>query len=168
MCCIPAQATVVQEDLEKTKEELKKTMMTAHVQEPVHGESDHDESDESSAEASAELTNAAAYKDRSEEERMTEAEKNERVQKHLQVKTSFMYYRHPVQITNQEPVIRTRHGNWFQGQNQRWRLSLSLFWFCSRCRYGIGIRNQNQSYLLDLDLEQIQRGSRPGSEIGIM
>ncbi|TUE36589.1 putative ribonuclease ZC3H12B [Bagarius yarrelli] len=78
------EATVVQEDLEKTKEELKNTVMAAHVQEPVHGESDHDESDESSAEASAELTNAAAYKDRSEEERMTEAEKNERVQKHLQ------------------------------------------------------------------------------------
>ncbi|XP_053533181.1 moesin a [Ictalurus punctatus] len=77
-------ATVVQEDLEKTKEELKNTVMAAHVQGPVHGESDHDESDESNAEASAELTNGAAYKDRSEEERMTEAEKNERVQKHLQ------------------------------------------------------------------------------------
>uniref|UniRef100_A0AAR2KYC4 FERM domain-containing protein n=1 Tax=Pygocentrus nattereri TaxID=42514 RepID=A0AAR2KYC4_PYGNA len=71
------------EDLERTKEELKNKVVTAHVQEPVHGESDHDESDESSAEASAELTAAAAYKDRSEEERMTEAEKNERVQKHL-------------------------------------------------------------------------------------
>uniref|UniRef100_A0AAR2J662 FERM domain-containing protein n=1 Tax=Pygocentrus nattereri TaxID=42514 RepID=A0AAR2J662_PYGNA len=76
-------ATMVQEDLERTKEELKNKVVTAHVQEPVHGESDHDESDESSAEASAELTAAAAYKDRSEEERMTEAEKNERVQKHL-------------------------------------------------------------------------------------
>ncbi|GAA6099574.1 moesin a [Tachysurus ichikawai] len=75
---------MVQEDLEKTKEELKNTVVSPHVQEPVHGESDHDESDESSAEASAELTNGAAYKDRSEEERMTEAEKNERVQKHLQ------------------------------------------------------------------------------------
>lgn len=81
---------MVQEDLEKTKEELKNTVMAAHVQGPVHGESDHDESDESNAEASAELTNGAAYKDRSEEERMTEAEKNERVQKHLQVRTSYM------------------------------------------------------------------------------
>lgn len=79
---------MVQEDLEKTKEELKNTVVSPHVQEPVHGESDHDESDESSAEASAELTNGAAYKDRSEEERMTEAEKNERVQKHLQVRRS--------------------------------------------------------------------------------
>lgn len=109
MCCNPSQATVVQEDLEKTKEELQKTVMAAHVQEPVHGESDHDESDESSAEASAELTNAAAYKDRSEEERMTEAEKNERVQKHLQVRTSHLYYTQRLQITNQERVARTRH-----------------------------------------------------------
>lgn len=34
---------------------------------------------------SAEFTSAATYKDRSEEERMTEAEKNERLQKHLLV-----------------------------------------------------------------------------------
>uniref|UniRef100_A0A671N6Y5 Moesin-like n=1 Tax=Sinocyclocheilus anshuiensis TaxID=1608454 RepID=A0A671N6Y5_9TELE len=76
------QATLVQEDLEKTKEELKNKVVSAHVPEPVHGENDNDD-DESSAEASEELTSAAAYKDRSEEERMTEAEKNERVQKHL-------------------------------------------------------------------------------------
>ncbi|KAG9329742.1 hypothetical protein JZ751_029865 [Albula glossodonta] len=76
-------ATTVQEDLEKTKEELRNKVMTAHVAEPVHAENEHDEDDESSAEASAELTSEAAYKDRSEEERMTEAEKNERVQKHL-------------------------------------------------------------------------------------
>uniref|UniRef100_A0A673LEV4 Moesin-like n=1 Tax=Sinocyclocheilus rhinocerous TaxID=307959 RepID=A0A673LEV4_9TELE len=75
-------ATLVQEDLEKTKEELKNKVVSAHVPEPVHGENDNDD-DESSAEASEELTSAAAYKDRSEEERMTEAEKNERVQKHL-------------------------------------------------------------------------------------
>lgn len=80
------QATQVQEDLEKTKEELKNKVVSSHVQEPVHGENDNDEGDESSAEASAELTSAAAYKDRSEEERMTEAEKNERVQKHLLVR----------------------------------------------------------------------------------
>uniref|UniRef100_A0A667Y3M2 Moesin a n=1 Tax=Myripristis murdjan TaxID=586833 RepID=A0A667Y3M2_9TELE len=71
------------EDLEKTKDQLKNKMMAAHAQEPVNAENEHDENDESSAEASAELTAAAAYKDRSEEERMTEAEKNERVQKHL-------------------------------------------------------------------------------------
>uniref|UniRef100_A0A8C9VQK3 Moesin a n=1 Tax=Scleropages formosus TaxID=113540 RepID=A0A8C9VQK3_SCLFO len=76
-------ATTVQEDLEKTKDELKNKVLSAHMQEPVHAENEHDENDESSAEASAELTSAAAYKDRSEEERMTEAEKNERVQKHL-------------------------------------------------------------------------------------
>uniref|UniRef100_A0A3Q0RS57 Moesin a n=1 Tax=Amphilophus citrinellus TaxID=61819 RepID=A0A3Q0RS57_AMPCI len=74
-------ATMVQEDLEKTKEELKNKVMVP--QEPLNAENEHDENDESSAEASAELTAAAAYKDRSEEERMTEAEKNERLQKHL-------------------------------------------------------------------------------------
>ncbi|XP_068186499.1 moesin a [Antennarius striatus] len=76
-------ATMVQDDLEKTKEELKNKVMAAHVQEPINAENEDDENDESSAEASAELTAAAAYKDRSEEERMTEAEKNERLQKHL-------------------------------------------------------------------------------------
>lgn len=79
------QATMVQEDLEKTKEELKNKVMSAHVQEPLNAENEHDENDESSAEASAEFTSAATYKDRSEEERMTEAEKNERLQKHLLV-----------------------------------------------------------------------------------
>uniref|UniRef100_A0AAX7TKD0 FERM domain-containing protein n=1 Tax=Astatotilapia calliptera TaxID=8154 RepID=A0AAX7TKD0_ASTCA len=74
-------ATTVQEDLEKTKEELKNKVMVP--QEPLNAENEHDENDESSAEASAELTGAATYKDRSEEERMTEAEKNERLQKHL-------------------------------------------------------------------------------------
>ncbi|XP_028276857.1 moesin-like isoform X1 [Parambassis ranga] len=76
-------ATTVQEDLEKTKEELKNKVIAAHVQEPLEAGNEHDENDESSAEASAELTAAAAYMDRSEEERMTEAEKNERLQKHL-------------------------------------------------------------------------------------
>ncbi|XP_033834804.1 moesin-like isoform X2 [Periophthalmus magnuspinnatus] len=74
-------ATLVQEDLEKTKEELKNKVLTAH--EPINAENDHDENDESSAEASAEFSSAVTYKDRSEEERMTEAEKNERLQKHL-------------------------------------------------------------------------------------
>lgn len=75
----------MQEDLEKTKEELKSKVMVAHIQEPLNAENEHDENDESSAEASAEFTAAATYKDRSEEERMTEAEKNERLQKHLLV-----------------------------------------------------------------------------------
>lgn len=76
---------MVQEDLEKTKEELKNKVQTAHVQEPLNAENEHDENDESSAEASAEFTSAVTYKDRSEEERMTETEKNERLQKHLLV-----------------------------------------------------------------------------------
>ncbi|XP_076131133.1 moesin a [Alosa pseudoharengus] len=76
-------ATTVQEDLEKTKEELRNKVMTAHMPEAVQAENEHDENDEENAEASAELTNAASYHDRSEEDRMTEAEKNERVQKHL-------------------------------------------------------------------------------------
>uniref|UniRef100_A0A667Y411 Moesin a n=1 Tax=Myripristis murdjan TaxID=586833 RepID=A0A667Y411_9TELE len=59
-------AVMVQEDLEKTKDQLKNKMMAAHAQEPVNAENEHDENDESSAEASAELT-----------------AKNERVQKHL-------------------------------------------------------------------------------------
>lgn len=79
------QVAIVQEDLEKTKDELKNKMMASHVQEPMQGENEHDENDESSAEASADFATAATYKDRSEEERMTEAEKNERVHKHLLV-----------------------------------------------------------------------------------
>lgn len=80
------QAQRVQEDLEKTKEELKTAMSTPHVTEPMHSENEHDdEQDENAAEASAELRSEATIKDRSEEERTTEAEKNERVQKHLKV-----------------------------------------------------------------------------------
>ncbi|CAI9615003.1 unnamed protein product, partial [Staurois parvus] len=79
----------VQLDLEKTKEELKMVMSTPHVQEPVHAENEHDdEQDENGAEASAELKAEAMIKDRSEEDRTTEAEKNERVQKHLQLLSS--------------------------------------------------------------------------------
>lgn len=81
----------MQEDLEKTKEELRNKVMAAHVQEPLNAENEHDENDESSAEASAEFTSAATYKDRSEEERMTEAEKNERLQKHLLVRVHVKY-----------------------------------------------------------------------------
>lgn len=76
---------MVQEDLEKTKEELKTAMTTPHVTEPIHAENENDEQDENAAEASAELRSDATIKDRSEEDRTTEAEKNERVQKHLKV-----------------------------------------------------------------------------------
>uniref|UniRef100_A0A673WPS4 Moesin-like n=2 Tax=Salmo trutta TaxID=8032 RepID=A0A673WPS4_SALTR len=54
-----------------------------YIQDCVQG--DHDETDESSAEASAELTSPGMVRDRSEEERMTEAQKNKRLQKHLKV-----------------------------------------------------------------------------------
>uniref|UniRef100_A0A5F8HF45 Moesin n=1 Tax=Monodelphis domestica TaxID=13616 RepID=A0A5F8HF45_MONDO len=76
------QAQMVQEDLEKTRAELKNAMSTPHENEQ------DDEQDENAAEASAELRAEASTKDRSEEDRTTEAEKNERVQKHLKALTS--------------------------------------------------------------------------------
>lgn len=79
-------AQMVQEDLEKTRAELKTAMSTPHVAEPA--ENEQDEQDENGAEASADLRADAMAKDRSEEERTTEAEKNERVQKHLKALTS--------------------------------------------------------------------------------
>lgn len=53
-----------------------------------HAESEHDEQDENHAEASAELSNEGVSQLdlRSEEERVTEAQKNERVKKQLQVR----------------------------------------------------------------------------------
>ncbi|KAJ3588832.1 hypothetical protein NHX12_009686 [Muraenolepis orangiensis] len=75
-------AELVQEDLEKTKDELR-TKMASQIPEPVNAENEHDENDESNAEASAEFSSSVGANDRSEEERMTEAEKNERVQQHL-------------------------------------------------------------------------------------
>ncbi|XP_058147729.1 moesin isoform X3 [Dasypus novemcinctus] len=79
-------AQMVQEDLEKTRAELQTAMSTTHVAEPA--ENEQDEQDENGAEASADLQADAMAKDRSEEERTTEAEKNERVQKHLKALTS--------------------------------------------------------------------------------
>ncbi|XP_013928247.1 PREDICTED: moesin [Thamnophis sirtalis] len=82
-------AQLVQEDLERTKEELKSVTTTSHVSEPMQSENEHDdEQDENAAEASAELRAHASIKDRSEEQRTTEAEKNVRVQKHLKALTS--------------------------------------------------------------------------------
>lgn len=46
---------------------------------------EHDEEDEANAEASAELLSDGVSSHRSEEERITEAQKNERVKKQLQV-----------------------------------------------------------------------------------
>ncbi|XP_075887052.1 radixin [Nelusetta ayraudi] len=74
-------AIAAQEDLDKTKEELK-TAMTA----PPPPE--HDEQDETSAEASAELLSEGVLSQRSEEERVTEAQKNERVKQQLQALSS--------------------------------------------------------------------------------
>lgn len=76
--CESVQALSAQEDLEKTREELK----TAITSPPAP---EHDENDETNAEASAELLSDGVTSHRSEEERITEAQKNERVKKQLQV-----------------------------------------------------------------------------------
>uniref|UniRef100_A0AAR2JU31 FERM domain-containing protein n=1 Tax=Pygocentrus nattereri TaxID=42514 RepID=A0AAR2JU31_PYGNA len=80
-------ALSAQDDLEKTKEELK-NVMTAAVPAGGSAENEHDEHDESSAEASAELSNDGVAHQRSEEDRLTEAQKNERVKKQLQALSS--------------------------------------------------------------------------------
>lgn len=78
-------ALSAQEDLEKTKDELKSVMSATAG---GASENEHDEHDESSAEASAELSNDGVAHQRSEEERLTETQKNERVQKQLQALSS--------------------------------------------------------------------------------
>ncbi|GAB5577051.1 radixin isoform X1 [Prionailurus iriomotensis] len=85
-------AFAAQEDLEKTKEELK-TVMSAPPPPPPPPvipptENEHDEHDENNAEASAELSNDGVLNHRSEEERITETQKNERVKKQLQALSS--------------------------------------------------------------------------------
>lgn len=77
---------MVEADLERTKEVLKTKLVGVHIQDsvPPHLQ-EHDETDESSAEASAELTAPGMVRDRSEEERVTEAQKNQRLQKNLKV-----------------------------------------------------------------------------------
>uniref|UniRef100_A0A665VPH5 Radixin n=1 Tax=Echeneis naucrates TaxID=173247 RepID=A0A665VPH5_ECHNA len=70
-----------QEDLEKTREELKTAMTSPPAPE-------HDENDETNAEASAELLSDGVTCHRSEEERITETQKNERVKKQLQALSS--------------------------------------------------------------------------------
>ncbi|XP_078142124.1 radixin isoform X1 [Centroberyx gerrardi] len=74
-------ALSAQEDLEKTKEELKTAMTSPPAPE-------HDEQDETSAEASAELLSDGVSSHRSEEQRVTEAQKNDRVKKQLQALSS--------------------------------------------------------------------------------
>ncbi|KAJ8407105.1 hypothetical protein AAFF_G00287810 [Aldrovandia affinis] len=79
-------ALSAQEDLEKTKEELKTVMSAPPAPAGGPDENEHDEQDENSAEASAELSNDGVTDLRSEEDRLTEAQKNDRVKKQLQVK----------------------------------------------------------------------------------
>uniref|UniRef100_A0A8C5E2W9 Radixin n=1 Tax=Gouania willdenowi TaxID=441366 RepID=A0A8C5E2W9_GOUWI len=74
-------ALSAQDDLEKTREELKTAVTTPPAPE-------QDESDETNAEASAELLNDGVTGHRNEEERITEAQKNERVKKQLQALSS--------------------------------------------------------------------------------
>ncbi|KAK2817975.1 hypothetical protein Q7C36_021908 [Tachysurus vachellii] len=79
-------ALSAQEDLEKTKEELKTVMVS--VPAGSSAENEHDEHDESSAEASAELSNEGVAHTHTEEDRLTEAQKNERVKQQLQALSS--------------------------------------------------------------------------------
>lgn len=79
--CLVFQALAAQDDLEKTREELKTAMTSPPAPE-------HDEHDETNAEASAELLSEGVTSHRSEEERITEAQKNERVKKQLQVENN--------------------------------------------------------------------------------
>uniref|UniRef100_A0A3B5MRX3 FERM domain-containing protein n=1 Tax=Xiphophorus couchianus TaxID=32473 RepID=A0A3B5MRX3_9TELE len=83
-------ALSAQEDLEKTKEELKTAVTPAPAHPGGDAEPEHDEQDENHAEASAELSNEGVCQLdlRSEEARVTEAQKNERVKKQLQTLSS--------------------------------------------------------------------------------
>ncbi|KAK1169639.1 radixin isoform X1 [Acipenser oxyrinchus oxyrinchus] len=85
-------ALSAQDDLERTKEELKIVMSVPPLPLPppvvAPLENEHDEQDENSAEASAELSNEGVNNHRSEEERLTETQKNERVKKQLQALSS--------------------------------------------------------------------------------
>ena len=72
LCVCVHQAISAQEDLEKTKAELHTAMMPPAP-------------DEASGEASAELLSEGGNGLRSEEERITEAQKNQRVKQQLQV-----------------------------------------------------------------------------------
>uniref|UniRef100_A0A3Q0QWI0 FERM domain-containing protein n=1 Tax=Amphilophus citrinellus TaxID=61819 RepID=A0A3Q0QWI0_AMPCI len=83
-------ALSAQEDLEKTKEELKTAMTVVPAPPGGHAENEHDEHDENHAEASAELSNEGVSQVdlRSEEARVTEAQKNERVKQQLQTLSS--------------------------------------------------------------------------------
>lgn len=94
---------MVEADLERTKEELKTKIMAVHIQDSVNSHMhDHDETDESSAEASAELTSPGMDRDRSEEERVTEAQKNQRLQKNLKVNENGHYQEQSISRPRQD------------------------------------------------------------------
>lgn len=84
----PWQALSAQDDLEKAKEELKTVATLVPAPPGGNAENEHDEQDENHAEASAELSNEGVSQLdlRSEEARVTEAQKNERVKQQLQVR----------------------------------------------------------------------------------
>ncbi|XP_068165572.1 radixin-like isoform X2 [Antennarius striatus] len=79
-------ALSAQDDLEKAKEELKSSMMVVSAPLCGNAENEHDEQDENHAEASAELSNEGVSQLdlRSEEARVTEAQKNDKVKQQLQ------------------------------------------------------------------------------------
>ncbi|XP_077474011.1 radixin-like [Stigmatopora argus] len=77
-------ALSAQEDLERTREELRAAMMSPGAASP-HEQDEHDESNE---EASAELLSDGVSSQRSEEDRVTEAHKNQRVKQQLQALSS--------------------------------------------------------------------------------
>ncbi|XP_061082245.1 radixin-like isoform X2 [Conger conger] len=85
-------ALSAQGDLEKTKEELRSVVCSPPappVGGPAENEHDeHDEQDENSAEASADLSSDGVTDLRHEEERLTEAQKNQRVKLQLQTLSS--------------------------------------------------------------------------------
>lgn len=87
---MPPQAREAQDDLVKTKEELH-LVMTAPpppppVYEPVGYHVQDNLQEEGTENYSAELSSEGILDDRNEEKRITEAEKNERVQRQLMVR----------------------------------------------------------------------------------
>lgn len=96
-------AKEVQDDLIKTREELQNVMVSpvaAPMAAPVLAamevpserlENDHEDHEENSSTYSAELLVDGIEDHRNEEERITEAEKNERVQRQLMVTYAYMH-----------------------------------------------------------------------------
>lgn len=122
---------MVEADLERTKEVLKTKLVGVHIQDSVHPHmQEHDETDESSAEASAELTAPGMVRDRSEEERVTEAQKNQRLQKNLKVrfrKSSFALLLCGTAALNSFSILITKPGN------TSWRTLIRTFFTYSKC-----------------------------------